>query len=98
MSIGLGYGPPRTPGPGATAPAAPPIVEALAQTVINTLYYKELLTGIYMTNQLNNNVIMRIKQLNIVVCLVFLSEIEWDLMYNRQQLDVHFTEIFVFIA
>ena len=51
-----------------------------------------------MKNQLNNSVIMRLIQLNNVVCLVFLSEIEWDLMYNRQQLDVHFTEIFVFIA
>jgi len=51
-----------------------------------------------MTNQLNNSVIRRLKQINNVVCLVFLSEIEWDLMYNRQQLDVHFTEIIGFIA
>ena len=51
-----------------------------------------------MTNQLNNSVIMRLKQLNNVVCLVFLSEIEWNLMYNRQQLDVYFTEIIGFIA
>ena len=61
MSIGPSYGPPRTTGPGATAPAAPPIVEALAQTVINTLYRKELLRdNVYMKNQLNNSVKMRL--------------------------------------
>lgn len=56
----------------------------------NTLYYKELLHKICRTMQLKDS-IMKFLQLNFVVCLVFYSEIEWDFMYNKQQIHVNLT-------